>query len=173
MTGLLDKLTLLVLTTLFVAVASAALRAEVLFWPYTLDGASGYLGPIQPSTRVSTGAAANAADGPDLQSVSSLAQWQWDDLSSVLSGNPGEIQGLKGFRTIPEEPANYFLLGGGRLGIETEKNVRSDPLRRNECTMDEDDCMDNSGLPKTGPGKRNLKTLRKPYIGLSITRPLQ
>jgi len=79
------------------------------------------------------------------------------------------------FAAVATAPrAEELLLGGSRLGIKTEKTLRaSDPIRRSECPTDDDDCADNSGLPKSEPGKRSLKTLRRPFIGLSITRPLQ
>ena len=43
------------------------------------------------------------------------------------------------------------------------------PFKRTDCASD-DECADYSGLPKSEPSKRTLKNLRKPFIGLSITR---
>jgi hypothetical protein len=148
MTGLLERLTLLVLITLFAAVAAGASRAQ------------------DPD--------ANVIEGPNLASAPPLLGWQRESLSSGLPRDAGESHVLRDTRTLSTDPANHFLPGLGRLGIETEKTVRaSNPLRRNECPTDDDDCTDNSAMPRTEPGKRNLKSLRKPYIGLSITRPLQ
>jgi hypothetical protein len=176
MTGLLDKLRLLVLTSVFAAVATVAPRAqELLFWPYTLDGASGYFGQAYPHVSLSgaIGSDGSVVNGLDFQTAATLFDSQWADFTSDLNAVTGQSQVLTNTRTLSADAPNHFLLGDGRLGIQTEKSVRgSDPLRRNECTTD-DECADYSSLPKTEPGKRNLKTLRKPFIGLSITKPLQ
>ena len=176
MTGLLDKLRLLVLTIVFAAVATAAPRAqELLFWPYTLDGASGYLdrSDLNASLSGAMGSDGSTVNGLSFQPPSPLFDSQWADFTSELNKDTGEGLALKNARTLSTDAPDRFLVGGSRLGIQTEKSVRaSDPLRRNECT-DDDECADYSGLPRTEPGKRNLKTLRKPFIGLSITRPLQ
>jgi hypothetical protein len=119
------------------------------------------------------GSDGSTVNGLSFQPPSPLFDSQWADFTSELNKDTGEGLGLKNARTSSTDAPNRFLLGGSRLGIQTEKSVRaSDPLRRNECT-DDDECADYSGLPRTEPGKRNLKTLRKPFIGLSITRPLQ
>ena len=176
MTGLLDKLRLLVLTVGFAAVATAPAQAdEFLFWPYTLDATSGNFGRSNPGASLSDAVASDgsAVNGFNFQPPSPLFDSPWSDFSSELNKNIGEGLPLKDPRTLSNDAPSHFLLGGGRLGIETEKKVRgSDPLRRTECATD-DECADYSSLPKTEPGKRNLKTLRKPFIGLSITRPLQ
>jgi hypothetical protein len=174
MTGLLDKLRLLLLTTLFAAVATGALRGEeLLFWPYALDGASGNFGRSDLSLSGGTDLEATPVNGLNFQPPEPLSDSRWADFSSELDKMTGEAQALKTARTLSPDAPNEFLLGGGRLGIQTEKSVRtSDPLRCTECA-DDDECADFSGLPRTEPGKRNLKTLRKPFIGLSITRPLQ
>jgi hypothetical protein len=63
-----------------------------------------------------------------------------------------------------------FSFGDTYLRIQTQKNLQS-PWRT-DCASD-DECADYSGLPKSEPSKRTLKNLRKPFIGLSVTRPLQ
>jgi hypothetical protein len=64
-----------------------------------------------------------------------------------------------------------FQLGGSYIGVQTEKTVRViDPTKSTDCAND-DDCMDYSGLPKSVPARHGLKSFRKPFLGLSITRP--
>ena len=89
MTGLLDKLRLLVLTIVFAAAATAAPRAqELLFWPYTLDGASGYLGrsDLNASSSGAMGSDGSTVNGLNLQSPSPL----WADFTSELNKDTGE-----------------------------------------------------------------------------------
>ena len=63
--------------------------------------------------------------------------------------------------------------GRFRLGIETEKRLRiPEPLRPTGCVID-DECDEYSGLPKSEPERNAAKNLKKPFIGLSITAPLQ
>jgi hypothetical protein len=63
-------------------------------------------------------------------------------------------------------------LGGGYIGVQTEKSVRViEPAKPTDCTND-DECMDYSGLPKSTPARHGLRSLRKPFLGLSITTPL-
>jgi hypothetical protein len=61
-----------------------------------------------------------------------------------------------------------------RLGIETEKSLQTPKSLRqvNDCP-DDDECDEYTGLPRSRPAHSNLKNLRKPFIGLSITSPLQ
>jgi hypothetical protein len=146
-----------------------------LFWPYTLDGASGYFGraDLRASLSGTIGSDGSVLNGLDFQPAGTLFDSQWTDFTSELNKVTGQSQALTKAGNLSADAPNHFLLGDGRLGIQTEKSVRaSDPLRRTECTTDEE-CADYSSLPRTEPSKRNLKTLRKPFIGLSITRPLQ
>ena len=176
MTGLLDKLRLLVLTSVFAAVATVAPQAqELLFWPHTLNGASGYFGraDLHASLSGAIDSDGSVVNGLDFQPTATLFDSHWADFTSELNRVTGQSQALTKARTLSADAPSHVLLGHGRLGIQTEKSVRaSDPLRRAECTSDEE-CADYSSLPRTEPSKRNLKTLRKPFIGLSITRPLQ
>jgi hypothetical protein len=64
-------------------------------------------------------------------------------------------------------------IGQFRLGIETRKSLQTpEYLRRSDCA-DDDECEEYSGLPRSQPGKMTVKNLKKPFIGLSITTPLQ
>ena len=59
-----------------------------------------------------------------------------------------------------------------RLGIQTKKSVQvTDPTRSIDCDS-EDECRDYSGLPRSAPAGSDLKSIRKPFLGLSITTPL-
>jgi hypothetical protein len=74
--------------------------------------------------------------------------------------------------------------GGGQLrfDIQAQKNLQMpEYLRRSDCITGEE-CEEYSGLPnselgksavKNFPGKNTIKNLKKPFIGLSITAPLQ
>ena len=68
---------------------------------------------------------------------------------------------------------NQLRIGESYIGIQTEKEVGVfEPLRRSDCSND-DECPDYAGLPRSEPAKRTMKNLRKPFIGLSISKPLQ
>src|ERR1700730_2608886 len=130
MTGLLDKLRLLVLTIVFAAVATAAPRAqELLFWPYTLDGASGYLGrsDFNASLSDAMGSDGSTVNGLSFQPPSPLFDAQWADFTSELNKSTGEGLVLKNARTLSTDAPNRFLVRGSRLGIQTEKSVRCSP----------------------------------------------
>jgi hypothetical protein len=102
----------------------------------------------------------------------------WRSSGTDFGKNAGDGNGFKNFRDVSStsgstKPNDQFRLGNGYLGIQTQKSLRTpEPLRRADCTTD-DECADYSGLPKSEPPKTNVKNLRKPFIGLSITAPLQ
>jgi hypothetical protein len=59
--------------------------------------------------------------------------------------------------------------GQVRLEIQTQKSLQTPEfLRPRNCTTEEE-CEEYSGIPKPEPTTKNLKT---PFIGLSITSPL-
>ncbi len=93
------------------------------------------------------------------------------DFSKTIGGN-----GFKNPRDVPSTSGSAnsndkFSLGNSYLGIQTQKNLQT-PFRQTDCASD-DECADYSGLPKSEPSKRTIKNFRKPFIGLSITTPLQ
>jgi hypothetical protein len=95
-------------------------------------------------------------DRPNVTKQANATSTQWMRLAQTLSS---------------AESASP--IGSFRLGIETRKSVQlPEALRRNDCATD-DECEDYSGLPKSGQEKKTLKGLKKPFIGLSITAPLQ
>jgi hypothetical protein len=70
-------------------------------------------------------------------------------------------------------PSERFSLGNNYLGIQTQKALQ-DPFRqRTDCATD-DECAEYSGVPKpAAPAKKSLKTFKTPFMGLSVTRPIQ
>lgn len=87
--------------------------------------------------------------------------------------------GSNGFKNLGDVPStsgstssnSRFSFGNSYLGIETQKKLQT-PFWRTDCASD-DECADYSGLPKSEPSKRTVKNLRRPFIGLSITTPIQ
>ena len=64
-------------------------------------------------------------------------------------------------------------IGESSIGIKTEKSLLViEAYKENDCASD-DDCADYSGLPKSAPARRTLKNVRKPFFGLSISRPIE
>lgn len=59
------------------------------------------------------------------------------------------------------------------LRIQTQKTLQTPPpFRRSDCSTD-DECADYSGLPKSKSPKSALNNLKNPFIGFSVTTPLQ
>jgi hypothetical protein len=70
-------------------------------------------------------------------------------------------------------PSDQLRVGSSYLGIQIEKNVQAlESLRRIDCPTD-DECAEYSGLPKSGQPKASVRNFKRPFIGLSITRPLE
>jgi hypothetical protein len=70
-------------------------------------------------------------------------------------------------------PGDQLKVGRNYLGIQTQKNVQAlQSLRRNDCE-DDDECAEYSGLPKSGQPKASVRNFKRPFIGLSITSPLE
>jgi hypothetical protein len=71
-------------------------------------------------------------------------------------------------------PADQFRFGNAYIGIQTQRILQTpDQIRRSDCPIDED-CTDYPGPPRLmSPKTTTIKSLRKPYIGLSITAPLR
>jgi hypothetical protein len=97
--------------------------------------------------------------------------------SSAKTEKVGESAAGKGLRdprstSEPADRRDQLRLGESYIGVKTEKSVPMSPLKRSDCTTD-DECADYSGLPKSEPARRTFKSLRKPFLGLSISTPLQ
>src|SRR5262245_62928627 len=95
------------------------------------------------------------------------------DFSKTVGG------GLRAPRDAPwsgsTNPAERFSVGNSYLGIQTQKGLQ-DPFRqRSDCVTDEE-CAEYSGgapKPEAQGNKKSFKNLKKPFIGLSVTRPIQ
>jgi hypothetical protein len=83
--------------------------------------------------------------------------------------NSRDVSPMSGSTNLSDQ----FRLGNSYLGIQAQKSLQApESLRPSDCPRDEE-CADYSGLPKAEPRKTTVKSLRKPFIGLSITAPLQ
>jgi len=71
-------------------------------------------------------------------------------------------------------PADQFRLGNSYIEIQTQRILQPpDQIRRSDCPIDED-CTDYPGAPRSmSPKPSTMKSLRRSYIGLSITAPLR
>lgn len=75
--------------------------------------------------------------------------------------------------TGPTAPPDQLRMGNSYLGIQTKKNLQVfESLGRRDCD-DDDDCAEYSGLPRSEHPKSPVKSFKRPFIGLSITRPLE
>jgi hypothetical protein len=71
------------------------------------------------------------------------------------------------------EPADRFAFGSNYFGIETQKGLQ-DPFRQRKDCANDDECAEFSGLPKSGgQAKKSFKNFKPPFIGLSVTRPIE
>jgi len=118
--------------------------------------------------------------GSGLAQTAPIADLPWLSLETEPGSN-GEIGGsgganaLKHLGDTPSISGPASQSGGLRLGIETEKNVQTPrSMQRSECaTTTDEECADYSGLPRSHPARSSLRSLKKPFIGFSITSPLQ
>jgi hypothetical protein len=70
-------------------------------------------------------------------------------------------------------PGERFSLGNNYLGIQTQKALQNPFRQRTDCAND-DECAEYSGVPNpAAPAKKSLKTFKTPFMGLSVTRPIQ
>jgi hypothetical protein len=91
----------------------------------------------------------------------------------IQSGDAGR-SGFKQLREAPSTSGSANPSNGLRLGIQTEQSLQTPKSLRkvNDCP-DDDECDEYTGLPRSHPAHSGLKGFRRPYIGLSITSPLQ
>jgi hypothetical protein len=103
-----------------------------------------------------------------VSSSSDLPAGAFDTGSDKVSSKGSKKLKDKPSSSRSDNPENQL-----RLGIETRKALQMpDYLRRSDCETDEE-CADYSGLSKSTSPKTTVKNLRPPFIGLSITAPLQ
>jgi hypothetical protein len=112
------------------------------------------------------------AEGPPLNDL----QWRSFglDYDKIIHSDDG-VKTFQGLSSISGSTysTDQYRLGDSYFGIQTEKATRTpEKSGRSDCTTD-DECADYSGLPKPKLLKTTTKNVRKPFIGLSITTPLQ
>jgi hypothetical protein len=119
-----------------------------------------------------------AASG--LAQTAPIADLPWLSLetepgSNGEMGDRGGANVLKHLGDAPSTGGPTNQSGGFRLDVQTEKSLQTpQSMRRSECaTTTEEECADYSGLPRSHPAHGNLKSLKKPFVGFSITSPLQ
>jgi hypothetical protein len=72
-----------------------------------------------------------------------------------------------------DNPIEPFSIGNSYLGIQTQKALQ-DPFRQRADCVTDDECAESLGMPKReAPAKKAIKNFKQPYIGLSVTRPIQ
>jgi hypothetical protein len=150
---------------------------KLLFTPNLSDG---YSSAFERSPSVSKKANPTWVNLPQLAPHPSS---YWNAFGTVLStdvwsGNQSKLR----FEPRPSGSANafdQFKLGDSYLGVETKRRLQPlVPFQRSGCTTDEE-CEDYSGLPKSktrgSAGSQSLtgRHLRKPFLGLSVTTPIQ
>jgi hypothetical protein len=167
--------TLIFATTLMV-LATLAEAQELIFSPSISGSGSSQFDATQPPDK----SASTVKQGDDSAKWTKLPQIRFIDLYRDAFGtDTGKTIGGNGFKRSKDTLStsgsansnDKFSFGNSYLGIETQKKLQM-PFKRTDCASD-DECADYSGLPKSEPSKRTMKNLRKPFIGLSITTPLQ
>ena len=134
--------------------------------------------PERPSQR-SNGKIVQSRRAPSVWAKFPKDFWQTDwserQISPGLNSNAGASAGgvLSAAPAVGTTSQNDpTLFGRSNLQFRTAKNFQTpEPFRRTDCN--EDECTDYSPFPKFKPSKTNPKTMRKPYLGLSITTPIQ
>jgi hypothetical protein len=118
-----------------------------------------------------------AASG--LAQTAPIADLPWLSLETEPGSN-GEMgssgaNALKRLGDAPSTRGSVNESGGFRLGIQTEKSLQTPrSMRRSECATTDEECAEYSGLPRSHqPMRGGLKTFKKPFVGFSITSPLQ
>jgi hypothetical protein len=175
-----QKLILAVAATLvMLATGVRADAEELLFSPYPWVDSSQF---DQTQLREKSSGAIkqdnNSTKRRRLPQASPPTDLHWRSFDTDFGKNTGGGNGFKNSRDASStsgstNPNDKFRLGNGYLGIQTQKSLQTpEPFRRSGCATD-DECADYSGLPKSEPPKSTVKNLRKPFIGLSITAPLQ
>jgi hypothetical protein len=117
-----------------------------------------------------------------------FGQFDAPPLPPIRSANPGQDNNSTPWMTMPRDlsprrsvsdskgeataSGDQFRFGNGYIGFQMQKSLQTpDQVRRSDCAKDED-CTDYPGAPKFSNPKTTVKSLKKPFIGLSITAPL-
>jgi hypothetical protein len=170
-----DKLTCALAATFMVLATGAVSRAEESLPSPDLQAGTG------PQARP-----AGAAEEPPSRTEQNPGLSEWMTLPAVSdpyrpsfdSSIGGQVRAGTSFDRnnspgAAAAPGDQLKVGSSYLGIQIEKNVQVlESLRRIDCPTD-DECAEYSGLPKSGQTKASVRNFKRPFIGLSITRPLQ
>lgn len=98
--------------------------------------------------------------------------WLFDWQEHRISTGAGAVKNVAPAvgATSQNDPGPF---GRSSLQFRTEKNFQTpEPFRRTDC-YNEDECADYSPFPRSRPPKTTAKNVRKPFLGLSITTPIQ
>ena len=179
-------------TTVLIMVVSGASAApqsadseQLLSAPNQSDGDSSKRGQIKSSKRPATALKTDeqSKDWTSSLNIAPNSEAYWSTFGTDLSTDFGGGDRLKKFQYAPAlhgstNSFDRFKLGDSYLGVETQRRMTVPvPWQSANCGTVED-CEDYSGLPKakapssTGSGSA-IGRLRKPFIGLSITTPIQ
>jgi hypothetical protein len=116
----------------------------------------------------------------DNRNSSSLIDVPWQSFSADYNKGLRDNNAFNTFRgssaaNTSVGPTDQFKFGDSYVEFQTQRFFRIIPGRfdQTECTSDDDVCPDASGLPRSRSSKLASKQIRKPYIGLSISTPLQ
>ena len=107
-----------------------------------------------------------------------LIDLQWHNFVTDYDKDMGYNDGSKTFRGLSaagasKTPIDRFQVGNSYLGIKSQKTFQIPQYSwQPDCTTD-DECADYSALPKAKQPKTSAKSFRKPFLGLSITTPIE
>jgi hypothetical protein len=102
---------------------------------------------------------------------------QWQSFGMDYDKSMQAKGGVRAFQGLPPVsgstyPTDQLRLGNNYIGIKTQKTYYGAvPSGPSDCSTD-DDCADYSGLPKPKQPKMTKGNFRKPFVGLSITTPI-
>jgi hypothetical protein len=167
---------LIVLAALMLSASGAGAEwNELLFSPNLSDLPARQLGRSEPQEKPTGAIKQDATQWMSLPQPVPFVDSPWRSFGKDFGGNIGTGSKLRNFGDAGTGGStdDQFRLGNSYLGIQTQKHVQGlDRFWRTDCATDED-CGDYSGLPRSGPQKKDIKSFRKPFFGLSITTPLQ
>jgi hypothetical protein len=164
-----DELTCALAATFMVLATGAVSRAEESLPSPDLQAGTG------PQARPA--GAAEKLPGRTVLTLPAVSDPYWPSFDSSIGGN---VRAGTTFDrndapspSAAAAPGDQLKVGRNYLGIQIEKNVQAlESLRRIDCPTD-DECAEHSGLPKSGQPKASVRNFKRPFIGLSITRPLE
>jgi len=168
---------LVVLAALMLSATGAGAEwNELLFSPNLSDPSASQPGRSEPREK-SSGATKqqDATQWMSLPQAVPFVDSPWRSFGKDFGGNAGAGSKLRSFGDAgtSESVNDQFRLGNSYLGIQTQRQLEGlDRFWRTDCATDED-CVDYSGLPRSRSQKKDIKSFRKPFFGLSITTPLQ